>query len=65
MTAIEIACRICAQQPYELCILEDGSPAPFTHAQRIEDAAAISDPNGEDPELVKEAIDEAVGDLGV
>jgi hypothetical protein len=34
-----------------------------THACRLEDAAAISDPNREDPALVKEAIDAAVEDI--
>lgn len=62
MTAIEVACRTCAQQPYENCVDMYGKSVP-THACRFEDAAAISDPNGEDPALVKEAIDAAVDDL--
>jgi len=63
MTAIEIACRQCASQPYEVCILETGKPAPFTHAQRIEDAAAMSSPTTNDPKVVKEGIDAAADEL--
>ena len=63
MTAIEIACRQCSQQPFELCILEDGSRAPFTHACRIEDAAEMSEPTSNDPEIVMEAIDAAAEEI--
>lgn len=63
MTAIEIACRYCAKQPFEMCVLEDGMLAPFTHAQRIEDAAEMSSPSCNDPKLVIEAIDAAAEEL--
>jgi hypothetical protein len=38
----------------------DGSRAAYTHPQRIEEAAEISNPTTNDPEIVKEAIDSAV-----
>jgi len=63
MTAIEVACPVCAQQPYELCRMPDGSTAPFTHAERIEFAASESSPSNSDPEIAKEAIDSAVDEL--
>jgi hypothetical protein len=64
VTAIEVACRVCARQPYEACIMPDGSPAPFTHACRIEDADAISEPaKDEDPALVDKAIEAVVDEI--
>lgn len=62
MTAIEISCRQCAQQPYENCVDMYGKCVP-THACRFEDAAEMSSPTVEDPELVKEAIDAVVDGL--
>ena len=55
MTAIDIACRRCTAQPGEPCTLNpDALPqdygAGMFHAERIEDAAAmtrVSDPAGE------------------
>jgi len=63
MTAIEVACPVCAQQPYELCRMPDGSTAPFTHAERLEFAASERSPSTNDPEIVKEAIDSAIEGL--
>jgi len=37
--------------------------ACFTHAQRIEDAAAMSSPTTNDPKVVKEGIDAAADEL--
>ena len=62
MTAIEIACRTCARQPYENCVDMYGKCVP-THAARFEDAAEMSNPTTNDPEIVKEAIDAAVDEL--
>ena len=63
MTAIELTCEQCLALPYELCKLENGRPAPFTHAKRIEDAAACGSNEVNDPEIQKEAIDAAVNEL--
>ena len=63
MTAIEVACPVCAQQPYELCRMPDGSTAPFTHAERLEFAASESSPSTNDPLIVDEAIKAAVDEL--
>lgn len=60
MTAIEIACRFCAAQPYELCVQSNGKNSPFTHAERIEDAAGMEDGPPADPQLVDEAIERVV-----
>ncbi len=42
MTAIDIACRVCAQQPGEPCIWtlahQEPAPQPYFHAERILDA---------------------------
>lgn len=67
MTAIEIACRNCAAQPYELCVRFDtyGNQykAQVTHAERIEDAAAMSGGKEADPALVDEAFTAAVNEM--
>jgi len=62
MTAIEVACPECDQQPYEPCIRQDGKLSPFTHAKRFEAASMCSDPPA-DPDMVKAAIDAAVGEI--
>jgi len=64
MRPIEIACRRCAQQPRERCILID-SPVPtfstIFHAERIEDAAAMS---GTD-DISEAEFDHAVDESGL
>ena len=56
MTAIEIACRTCAAQPYEVC-----RDAEYTHAARIEDAAYWSHPEkAVDPAEVDKAIEDEI-----
>jgi hypothetical protein len=62
LTAVEEACPICAQQPHENCVDMYGKCVP-THACRFEDAAEMSDPTNNDPEVVKEAIDAAAEEL--
>lgn len=61
-TALEWACRTCSRQPFECCVNSAGETVP-THACRFEDAAEMTRPTGEDPELVKEAIDAAADEL--
>jgi hypothetical protein len=66
MKAIDIACRVCAQQPGELCMKPDAYGSLYVsqifHAERVEDAAAISEPPmAVDPKLVDAAF-EAVAD---
>lgn len=68
MTAIEIACRKCAVQPYEMCVRFDAYgdkyQAQITHAERIEDAAAISEPSkAVDPLLVDAAFEAVVDEI--
>lgn len=64
MTAIELACRVCAAQPYEVCREPDRSPCSFTHAARIEDAAAMSESStAVDPVLVDEAFEAVVDEI--
>lgn len=64
MTAIEIACRICSSQPYELCRNSDRSPCSFTHAARLEDAAAISEPSKSvDPALADKAFEDVMDEI--
>jgi len=41
-SAIEIYCRLCHAQKFEMCKNPDGSTAPRTHWQRFEDAEASS-----------------------
>lgn len=66
MTAVEIACRVCSAQPYEMCVRRDAYgksyTAQVTHAERIEDAAAIGS-RPEDPALVDATIAAVVNDL--
>lgn len=65
MTAADIACRVCAQQPGEPCLSicdVHQQIMDIFHPQRIEDAAAISEPaKAVDPALVDAAF-EAVAD---
>lgn len=63
MTPMEIACRRCDAQPQELCIcLQHGADRVAFHAERIEDAAAMS--RVADPVSV-EAFDSAVDEGGL
>lgn len=64
MTAIELACRVCAAQPYEVCRNPDRTPCSLTHADRIEDAAAIYEPaKAVDPALVDAAFEAVADDI--
>lgn len=62
MRPLEIACRMCAQQPNEICVDQYRTPLAYYHAERIEDAAAMSGGDGETPS--SEEFSRAVEDSG-
>lgn len=63
MQPFDIACRRCASQPKECCKAFCGDALSDFHAERIEDAAAMTTSVGNEPTVAQ--LDKAIDESGL